>query len=93
MSDIKKSPNSSGVFKTSPAESIIVSPDASNRNHVTGDTFVAGASVEYYEPIAEYEGRHRYDPTAEWTDKEEKRLVRKVRLDFRNTEKMRSAMC
>ncbi|PSN60713.1 MFS general substrate transporter [Corynespora cassiicola Philippines] len=45
------------------------------------DAFVGGASIEAYEPIPEYEGRHRYDPTAEWTDEEEKRLVR--RLDYR----------
>lgn len=31
-----------------------------------------------YEPIPEYEGRHRYDPFAEWTEREEKRLVKKV---------------
>ncbi|KAJ5706613.1 hypothetical protein N7488_006414 [Penicillium malachiteum] len=41
----------------------------------------AGASVGFYEPVAEYEGRHRYDPTASWTEKEEQRLVRK--LDYR----------
>lgn len=81
MSITKKSPSSPDEFKTSSAESIVLPSDTSNRNHVTGDTFVAGASVEFYEPIAEYEGRHRYDPTAEWTEKEEKRLVRKVRLD------------
>jgi hypothetical protein len=38
----------------------------------------AGGSVELYAPIPEYEGRHRYDPTAEWTEKEEKVLVRRV---------------
>lgn len=26
------------------------------------DAFVGGASEELYEPIAEYEGRHRFDP-------------------------------
>lgn len=44
----------------------------------TGDAFALGASGEFYEPIAEYEGRHRYDPSAEWTEAEEKKLVRKV---------------
>ncbi|KAM0276680.1 hypothetical protein ACHAQH_006497 [Verticillium albo-atrum] len=43
--------------------------------------WAAGASGVLYEPIPEYEGRHRYDPTAEWTEKEEKKLVR--RLDLR----------
>lgn len=35
--------------------------------------------AEFYEPCAEYEGRHRFDPKAQWTEKEEKQLVRKVR--------------
>ncbi|KAM0332511.1 hypothetical protein ACHAQA_002794 [Verticillium albo-atrum] len=43
--------------------------------------WAAGGSGALYEPIPEYEGRHRYDPTAEWTEKEEKKLVR--RLDWR----------
>lgn len=44
-----------------------------------GEVFAVGADVQLYEPIAQYEGRHRYDPTAEWTEKEEKKLVRRVR--------------
>uniref|UniRef100_A0A8H7N2R5 Major facilitator superfamily (MFS) profile domain-containing protein n=1 Tax=Bionectria ochroleuca TaxID=29856 RepID=A0A8H7N2R5_BIOOC len=43
-----------------------------------GDTFAVGASAVHYEPIPEYEGRHRYDPKAEWTPQEEKKLVRKL---------------
>ncbi|EMR63983.1 putative phthalate transporter protein [Eutypa lata UCREL1] len=46
-----------------------------------GDAFALGASGEFYEPIPEYEGLHRFDPTAEWTAAEEKKLVRK--LDYR----------
>lgn len=44
----------------------------------TGDAFALGASADLYEPIPEYEGKHRYDPSAEWTEAEEKKLVRKV---------------
>ena len=33
----------------------------------------------YYAPINSYEGRHRYDPKAQWTEQEERKLVRKVR--------------
>jgi hypothetical protein len=44
----------------------------------TGGVLAEGGSLEFYEPIAEYEGRHRYDPLAEWTEKEEKLLVRRV---------------
>ncbi|KAL4921853.1 major facilitator superfamily domain-containing protein [Aspergillus aurantiobrunneus] len=46
-----------------------------------GDAFVGGGATELYEPIPEYEGKHRYDPSAEWTEKEENLLVRK--LDYR----------
>lgn len=33
---------------------------------------------ELYKPIASYEGAHRWDPNIEWTEKEEKDIVRKV---------------
>ncbi|KAL4981426.1 major facilitator superfamily domain-containing protein [Aspergillus falconensis] len=32
----------------------------------------------FYKPIPEYEGIHRWDPDFDWTEDEEKRLVRKV---------------
>ncbi|KAL4926983.1 putative transporter [Aspergillus undulatus] len=32
----------------------------------------------FYKPIPEYEGIHRWDPEFDWTEEEEKRLVRKV---------------
>ena len=35
----------------------------------------------YYVPIDSYEGRHRYDPKAKWSEEEERVLVR--RLDWR----------
>ncbi|MCJ1372977.1 hypothetical protein MMC20_004203 [Loxospora ochrophaea] len=34
--------------------------------------------LDHYEPIEKYEGKHRYDPRAQWTEQEEKRLVRKI---------------
>ncbi|KAI4154716.1 MAG: hypothetical protein LQ340_001491, partial [Diploschistes diacapsis] len=36
---------------------------------------------KYYVPIDSYEGRHRYDPKAKWTEEEERTLVRQ--LDWR----------
>ncbi|KAI9757713.1 MAG: hypothetical protein M4579_003338 [Chaenotheca gracillima] len=36
---------------------------------------------QYYRPIDTYEGIHRFDPKAQWTEKEEKKLIRK--LDYR----------
>lgn len=32
----------------------------------------------YYKPIPEYEGIHRWDPDFEWTEEEEKAVVKKV---------------
>lgn len=32
----------------------------------------------YYKPIPEYEGAHRWDPDFEWTEEEEKAVVKKV---------------
>ncbi|KAL2865736.1 putative transporter [Aspergillus lucknowensis] len=32
----------------------------------------------FYKPIPEYEGIHRWDPEFDWTEEEEKRLVRKI---------------
>lgn len=53
------------------------SPKPQKINGSSG-VLAGGGSVELYAPIAEYEGKHRYDPTAEWTEKEEKVLVRRV---------------
>jgi hypothetical protein len=59
------------------ADSIDSDSDGSHQ-YGTGDVFAQGGQFQYYEPIAEYEGRHRYDPAAQWTDGEEKRLIRRV---------------
>ena len=58
--------------------SSIGSDSDDSHQYVTGDVFAQGGQQQFYEPIAEYEGRHRYDPTAQWTEAEEKRLVRRV---------------
>jgi len=34
---------------------------------------------KFYAPIAAYEGRHLYDTTVQWTEQEERTLVRRVR--------------
>ena len=47
-----------------------------------GETFLDGGNARYYKPIDTYEGRHRWDPNAEWTPEEEKRIIRKVRLTW-----------
>jgi hypothetical protein len=40
--------------------------------------YVTGGANKFYEPIPEYEGRHRWDPKFEWEPAEEKKLIRKV---------------
>lgn len=45
-----------------------------------GGAWATGGNIESYKPIAEYEGAHRWDPSFEWTEKEETRLVRRVSL-------------
>jgi hypothetical protein len=59
----------------------VLSDDASNSSSGDSRAFVKSGlnESEFYRPIDSYEGRHRYDPSFEWTAKEEKKLVRKVR--------------
>ncbi|KAH0441697.1 hypothetical protein CcaCcLH18_01957 [Colletotrichum camelliae] len=54
---------------------------SSSKQAASAEVWAVGGSAELYEPIPEYEGRHRYDPKAEWSEKEEKKLVKK--LDYR----------
>ncbi|MCJ1354999.1 MAG: hypothetical protein MMC33_004990 [Icmadophila ericetorum] len=54
----------------------------SNANkEITESSVSEDQLTNYYAPIDSYEGKHRYDPTAQWTAAEEKVLVRK--LDYR----------
>ncbi|KAJ5366493.1 Major facilitator superfamily domain general substrate transporter [Penicillium brevicompactum] len=46
-----------------------------------GGTFDAAEGHHFYRPIDSYEGLHRWDPDFQWTDDEEKKIVRKI--DFR----------
>lgn len=43
-----------------------------------GGVFATGGNIDAYKPIEKYEGAHRYDPLFEWTEKEEKKLIRRV---------------
>jgi len=53
--------------------------DIGDIKQALGAVYAEGGLTRDYAPIAEYEGRHRWDPRAEWTEFEEKRLVRRVR--------------
>ncbi|KAF6826848.1 phthalate transporter [Colletotrichum plurivorum] len=55
--------------------------ESDSKQGSSAEVWAVGGSAQLYEPIPEYEGRHRYDPTAEWSEKEEKKLVR--RLDYK----------
>ncbi|KAM3419178.1 hypothetical protein BST61_g5122 [Cercospora zeina] len=43
-----------------------------------GKAFETDSLEDFYKPIAEYEGAHRYDPKFAWEEKEERRVVRKI---------------
>ena len=45
-----------------------------NASNINGSLNLA----ECYVPIDSYEGKHRYDPEAEWTEQEEIVLIRRV---------------
>ncbi|KAJ5827336.1 hypothetical protein N7447_004099 [Penicillium robsamsonii] len=49
-----------------------------SENHKVEGTFEAGEGYHLYRPIDSYEGLHRWDPNFEWTEQEEKKIVRKI---------------
>ena len=81
----KGQPDKQAAF-TYPSEPIYLSEHSSINGAVDGDVKdIMHADIDedddlrkFYEPIATYEGRHRYDPKAQWTSQEEKALVRRV---------------
>lgn len=54
-----------------------------NDNTIHGSVFSDSRAVEFYKPIEKYEGRHRFDMHATWSDEEEKKLVRRVSSNTR----------
>lgn len=44
--------------------------------------FAGTEDPRYYRPIDAYEGLHRWDPYFDWTEQEEKRIVRKVSYHY-----------
>jgi hypothetical protein len=45
-----------------------------------GSVFNDLRTADIYAPIEKYEGTHRFDPKATWTEEEELSLVRRVRI-------------
>ncbi|KAG6199098.1 hypothetical protein E4U50_007434 [Claviceps purpurea] len=54
--------------------------EASKQQSQTESRPVAPEAQEVYKPVDGFEGAHRFDPAAKWTDEEEQALVRKVCL-------------
>ncbi|KAL4919518.1 major facilitator superfamily domain-containing protein [Aspergillus aurantiobrunneus] len=57
--------------------------DDSDREHqgrsgLKESTFTATEDPRFYRPIDSYEGLHRWDPYFDWTEEEERRIVRKI---------------
>jgi hypothetical protein len=50
----------------------------SKKNDLSGTVFSDPSAAAIYKPVDGYEGNHRIDPTATWTDQEEKKLIRRV---------------
>jgi hypothetical protein len=67
--------NPTSILKTDPDEA------AGDQKATSADSESVDGLEKYYVPIDRYEGRHRYDPKATWTEAEEKSLIR--RLDIR----------
>lgn len=49
-----------------------------NESTIYGSVFSDSRAQEFYKPIEKYEGRHRFDMHATWSEDEEKKLVRRV---------------
>ncbi|KAL4780625.1 major facilitator superfamily domain-containing protein [Aspergillus varians] len=47
-------------------------------SHLKGSTFNSTEDPRFYRPIDTYEGLHRWDPHFEWTEEEERKIVRKI---------------
>jgi hypothetical protein len=64
------------VSSTESSSSSIDGPVAYSKQ--IDSTFDTTEDPRFYKPIPEYEGIHRWDPDFEWTEAEEKAVVRKV---------------
>ncbi|RAK96196.1 putative transporter [Aspergillus ibericus CBS 121593] len=71
--DTKKTPN----VASSSSSSLAVSEHRIAKYGSDG-AFDASEDPRFYKPIPEYESAHRWDPYFEWTEEEEKRLIRKI---------------
>ena len=71
-----------GSRRRSSAESASSETDQTRRRrakHQEVDAATNGSFEQFYKPVEEYEGRHRYDPHFHWKPADERQVVRKVR--------------
>ena len=61
-------------------------------NNNDGTVFSDSRVAEFYEPIEKYEGRHRFDPRATWSDEEERKLMRRVGI-FKHYSRIPNCRC
>ncbi|EPS26692.1 hypothetical protein PDE_01630 [Penicillium oxalicum 114-2] len=73
--DTKALPN---VSSASDIDSSSTSSNPQTRKRPLDSTFDTTEDPRYYKPIPEYEGIHRWDPEFEWTEEEEKAVVKKI---------------
>ncbi|KAL3482525.1 major facilitator superfamily domain-containing protein [Aspergillus californicus] len=75
--DMKKSPH---AVVESDSSSASGSRERAQYKEFNESAFDATEDPRFYKPIPEYEGIHRWDPNFDWTEQEEKRLIRKIDL-------------
>lgn len=73
---IQTQPSKSSL--TSSQEDVYGYDETNSDNTVFSDARAA----ELYKPMEKYEGRHRFDVRATWSEEEEKKLVRRVSFNF-----------
>ncbi|PYH93786.1 MFS general substrate transporter [Aspergillus ellipticus CBS 707.79] len=74
--DTKKTPDV-GLKSGSSSSSLAIS-DHRAIKYVGDGAFDTSEDPRFYKPIPEYESAHRWDPYFEWTEEEEKALIRKI---------------
>lgn len=88
IEESKKGGAGAGDYDSKPVPRIAAASDSGSTSSnevgrrgqvkVIDSTFDTTEDPRYYKPIPDYEGIHRWDPDFEWTEDEEKKVVRKV---------------
>ena len=84
VEDASKTASEAGAIDSKPTQKISSAESSSSSTYdspaakLTDCAFDTSEDPRHYKPIPEYEGAHRWDPDFEWTEDEEKAIVRKV---------------